>query len=310
MKRILRRKVLALAVMGAIALSGTAQAVDEVEPNQPISMAQHLIIPASGSVTVNGVVGVLSGPAVQDVDFYYFDGKAGDVVTIDIDGGYMAGQRNLDAWIAIFDPNLTMKAWSKDVPSGQPLDEGSMSRLDPLIEKFTLDRDGRWTVGVTGLKRQLTDGGYYASGDTVATVDAFRGNGDYTLIISGVTPSIQQINISVKPGSGELAPANPKAQGTIPVALLSSPQFNALDVNVDPKTLTFGRTGEEKSLKRCGKDGQDVNGDGRLDLVCHFDNQLANFSDEHEVGLIHGLTKNGMPFEGRGMLKVIPATRD
>ena len=302
MKRIFRRNVVAVAVLGAIALSGTARAVDEVEPNQPIQMAQQLIIPASGSVTVNGVVGVLSGPAVQDVDFYSFFGKAGDVVTIDIDGGYQAGVRNVDTWIAIFGPgpSFIMKAWNDDAP----VDPGSVSRLDARIENFRLDSDGIWTVGVTGLKRRLSDGGIYASGFT--TVDAFRGNGDYTLTISGVTPSVQQISIEVKPGSGELAPVNPKARGTIPVALLSSAEFNALNVKMDAKSLTFGATGSEQSLRNCGKDGEDVNGDGRLDLVCHFDNQLAKFSEEDDRGTVRGVTSAGLPFEGHGMLKVVP----
>ena len=47
MKRIFRRNVTAAAAFVAIALSGTAWAVDEVEPNHPIQTAQPLIIPAS-----------------------------------------------------------------------------------------------------------------------------------------------------------------------------------------------------------------------------------------------------------------------
>jgi hypothetical protein len=285
-----------------------ARAVDEVEPNQPADSAQQLIIPASGSVTVNGVVGNLTGPAVLDVDFYSFRGKAGDVVTIDIDGGFQAGQRSIDTWVAIFGPGplFIRKALNDDVPSGVPLDDGSVSRLDSLIKDFRLDADGVWTVAVTGKGVQLGDGAVY----TRNAVDAFRGNGDYILTISGVTPSALPISIEVKPGSGEYAPINPKAQGTIPVALLSSADFNALDVKVDPRTLTFGRTGSEQSLRRCGKGGEDVNGDGRPDLVCHFENQLARFSDEDDRGTLRGVTSSGMPFEGHGMLKVVPVKRD
>ncbi len=304
MKRIFRRSVVAVAVLGAIALSGTALAVDEVEPNQPIQMAQQLIVPASGSVTVNGVVGVISGTAVQDVDFYSFFGKAGDIVTIDIDGGFQAGKRNVDTWIAIFGPGpgYKMKDSNDDT---SVVDPGSVSRLDARIEKFKLDADGIWTVAVTGLKRRLTDGGIYASGFTF--VDPFRGNGDYTLTISGVTPSVQQISIDVKPGNNDdPAPVNPKARGTIPVALLSSADFNALDIKRDAKSLTFGRTGTEESLRKCGNDGEDVNGDGRLDLVCHFENQLAKFTEEDDRGTVRGVTNAGLPFEGHGRLKVVP----
>jgi hypothetical protein len=309
MKRIFKRNVVAAAVLGAIALSGTALAVDEVEPNHPIQMAQQLIIPAGGSVTINGVVGVLPpGTPIQDVDFYSFNGKAGDVVTINIDGAFLPGVGGVNTWIAIFGPgpSFTMKASNGDATS---IDAGSPTKLDSRIDNFRLDTDGVWTVGVTGLKRQLTDGGTFEPG--FLTVDPFRGSGRYTLIISGVTPSVQQISIDVKPGSGrDPSPVNPKSKGTIPVALLSSAEFNALDVKTDVKSLKFGRTGNEESLRKCNDKGEDVNGDGRLDLVCHFENQLAKFIEEDDRGTVRGVTKAGLPFEGHGMLKVIPVTRD
>jgi hypothetical protein len=308
MKRIFRRNVVAAAVLGAVALSGTALAVDEVEPNNPIQSAQQLIIPPSGSITVNGVIGrVSTGPLIQDADFYSFQGKAGSVISIDIDGG-IGGARSVDTWVGIFGPgpDYILKAWNNDVPSGQPLDDGSTSPKDSRIDNFRLDSDGIWTVGVSSFPRALGNQGLY-------TNTQFRGvndNGDYILTISVVAPPVQQINIEVKPGSGDLAPANPKARGTIPVALLSSPEFNALDIKRDAKNLTFGSTGDEQSLRRCGKDGEDVDGDGRLDLVCHFDNQLANFADDEDRGTVRGTTNDGKRFEGHGMLKVVPVKHD
>src|SRR3954471_7820161 len=77
-----------LAVFGT---SGVALAVGEVEKNDPITSAQRVDV-TSGSGQVNGVLGnrLLSDPVVSDLDFYSFDGQAGDVVTIDIDGGMKA----------------------------------------------------------------------------------------------------------------------------------------------------------------------------------------------------------------------------
>ena len=49
-------------------------------------------------------------------------------------------------------------------------------------------------------------------------------------------------------------------------------------ITVSDVTLRFGATGEEASLVRCGLAGEDVNGDGLRDLVCHFDK-----SDMHRV---------------------------
>jgi len=311
MKRIFRRNVTAAAVFAAIALTGTAWAVDEGEPNHPIQTAQPLIIPASGSVTVKGALGsrLPSEPLVADVDFYSFKGKAGDVVTIDIDDGMKSdsSRRSVDTWIGIFAPgsDFVRKALNDDVARSQGLDEGSTSLFDSRIDKLKLDKDGTWTVGVSSTKRPLGTGGIL-----LGTALSGAANGEYTLTISGVTPSVLHINIEVKPGSGEFAPVNPKAKGTIPVALLSSAEFNALEVKIDPKTLTFGSTGIEQSLRRCGKEGEDVNGDGLLDLVCHFDNQLAKFAEDEDVGIVQGVTNAGLPFEGRGMLKVVPVKQE
>ncbi|MET8761161.1 hypothetical protein [Lentzea sp. NPDC004782] len=53
-----------------------------------------------------------------------------------------------------------------------------------------------------------------------------------------------------------------KKEGLIPVAILSTAEFNAV-TQVDRTSLTFGATGLEQSLVRCGSPGEDVNDDGR-----------------------------------------------
>ncbi|MDR7522096.1 MAG: hypothetical protein QN168_06500 [Armatimonadota bacterium] len=76
------------------------------------------------------------------------------------------------------------------------------------------------------------------------------------------------LRIIVKPGSIPHT-INPKSSGTVPVAILSSPIFNAL-TQVVTSSITFGMTGIERSLASCNRSGQDVNGDGLLDMTCHF----------------------------------------
>ncbi|MDR7419697.1 MAG: hypothetical protein QN178_12390 [Armatimonadota bacterium] len=77
------------------------------------------------------------------------------------------------------------------------------------------------------------------------------------------------IKIIVKPGSIPHT-INPQSEGRVPVAILSSPIFNAL---TDPvlSSITFGLTGTEHSIVSCNTSGQDVNGDGLLDRICHGD---------------------------------------
>ncbi len=79
------------------------------------------------------------------------------------------------------------------------------------------------------------------------------------------------LQIIVKPGSIPHT-INPGSGGTVPVAILSSPSFNALTDTI-VNTIKFGFTGTEDSLAFCNRSGQDVNGDGRLDLICHFETQ-------------------------------------
>ena len=295
-------RAIAAAFFLASGASNVVSAEIETEPNDSASSAQRLVIGASRSIEVTGTIGVLATvtPVIPDVDFYSFHARANDVVTIDIDGGMKpAGSsvRSLDSVLVIYGPDLSVLRQVDDVPSNS-VDAGSISRFDARLDNVVLPVSGVYTVGVASSGRTFLPGGSVTS-----FVARSTSNGSYTLIISGVTPSVQQISIEIKPGAGSIAPLNPKSKGNVPVALLSSTDFDAL--KADRASITFGSTGDERSLLRCGKDGEDVNGDGRLDLICHFDNQAASFDQSDEEGIVRG-TVGGMPFEGRGWLKIVP----
>lgn len=281
--------------------SGIAQAADilEKEPNSPISTPQRIDV-SSGSAAISAWLGNATG---TDTDYYVFHGMAGDVVTLDIDGGW-GGAQDVDTVIAMFGsgPGFKMLRMNDDPCRTCPIDEGSIDKRDARIDNFRLSASGDYVVGVSGYPRYFTDGGSVTNPDS----DKNR-NGDYKLIVSGVTPQIQQINIEIKPGNDGLAPLNPRSNGKIPVALLSTNGFDAM--NVDTASLTFGSTGDERSWNHCGRNGEDVNGDGRLDLVCHFDNQKAGFEKGDLEGVLRGKMKWASRFEGRGLLKVVPEKR-
>jgi Bacterial pre-peptidase C-terminal domain. len=283
----------------ALAAAGTAQAaqIDESEINHPIGFAQR-VDAASGGMTIAGVLGNLTGTESDDTDYFVFHGMEGDVVTLDIDGGW-GGARSVDTVIAIFGGSSNEMLRMNDDASS--LDDGSTSRADSRLDNFRLPASGYYVVGVSNYPR------YFMNGGAVTNPSRYK-NGDYKLVISGVTPQVQQINIEIKPGNDGLAPINPRSNGKIPVALLSSTGFDAM--NVDPQSLSFGATGAEASLSHCGRNGEDVNGDGRLDLVCHFENQKAGFAKGDLEGILQGRMKYGTRFEGRGLLKVVPEKRD
>lgn len=123
------------AFLAACGASGAALAVDEVEPNFPITAAQALTVESDGSVTVNGVLG--SG----DVDVYAFEAKAGDIVTFDIDGGIKSVPGSIDTSITLLlpAPTYVAAAWNDDHGI---LDSDSISPWDAYIDRYLIPADG------------------------------------------------------------------------------------------------------------------------------------------------------------------------
>jgi hypothetical protein len=298
------RCVIVGAVMSAYAAGTAAQAVQEQEINYPV--AQPVAIDANGKIVINGVIGVMFGAAVPDQDLFSFYANEGDLLDIDIDNGVKFGAgRSVRTVLNVLGPapDYIVQRQAAKMTELTVLDEGSVSPFDPYIEKFRAPKSGIYVVGVTAFDQTLVDGGGFSGFGTQ--------NGDYTLIISGATampsaPVAQQINIEVKPGSREFTPVNPKAKGHFPVALLSSKDFDAL--KVDRSSLSFGASGDERSVTKCAAQGRDVNGDGMPDLVCHFDNEMAKFGPEDLEAVLKGAI-DGKLFEGRGALKVLPAKK-
>lgn len=309
----IRTAVLA-ALLGAFGTGVSAQ-VNESEPNHPITSAQQLTvtgdpITGKGSVTVNGriasVRATVSVNDTVDVDFYSFYGRRGDIVTIDINNGIKGG---VDTVLTLFSPKTDAgeylwKDWINDIP--REID-GTINRFDARLDNVLLDRTGIWTVGVTASPVRLLNGGTISVMAPATRAVGGSSIGSYTLIISGVSLPVMQISIDVKPGSGETAPINPKSKGNIPVAVLGSADFKVIDV--DLKSLTFGATGNEKSLRKCIPADRDVNGDGYPDLMCHFGTELMGVNEEYVRGYLKGTMKDGTAFEGNGNMKVVPVKK-
>lgn len=122
--------------------------------------------------------------------------------------------------------------------------------------------------------------------------------------IEGVSAVPEQEGIDIKPGSNPNS-INPENKGKIPVAILSTADFDA-PAQVDKTLLTFGRLGNEKSLVKCNKSGEDVNSDGLLDQVCHFNTQDARFQEGDSEGILTGSIADDLFIQGRDSVEIVP----
>jgi uncharacterized membrane protein len=112
------------------------------------------------------------------------------------------------------------------------------------------------------------------------------------------------VTIDIKPGS-KSNPINLKNGPKIPVAILSTNDFNA-PKKIDQNTLTFGYTGYELSLAFCNPNGEDINGDGLKDLVCHFYAKDVGFLCGDIEGILKGKTQDDTAIEGSDSVKISP----
>ena len=112
--------------------------------------------------------------------------------------------------------------------------------------------------------------------------------------------------IDVRPGNASNT-INSKSRGKIEVAILSSAGFDATSIDVE--SLRFGRTGEEDSVSRNPHHGiryriEDVDGDGRLDLVVQFETESAGLRAGDTVAFLKGRTRDGRLFEAQDSVAV------
>ncbi len=132
------------------------------------------------------------------------------------------------------------------------------------------------------------------------------GNGDGATAtgsaLEAYIPPVIEIAIDIRPGT-TLNNISLSRDRNIPVAMLSSATFDA-PARVDTTSLTFGRTGNEKSLTICDAP-TDVNHDGRLDLVCHFTIKLSGFQLGDTAGVLMGRTLGGTQIHGTDLVRII-----
>ena len=140
--------------------------------------------------------------------------------------------------------------------------------------------------------------GHVDPGQQTAT---FLGISHFSIVV-GLVPDVIPVSIDIKPNGPN--DVNSTSKGKIPVAILSTGSFSAT-TEIDQRTITFGKTGDEASLSKCNGNGEDVDSDGILDLVCHFSTRLTGFAKGDTLGVLEGKTWTGMNIQGSDSVNVV-----
>lgn len=146
--------------------------------------------------------------------------------------------------------------------------------------------------------------------DARLTLNPFEGQAQldvqpsYTFIydpIPGAKTLARQVPIDIKPGSDPNS-INPRSKGVIPVAILSTATFNA--TTVDPLSVTFGPGGASEVHNKGHV--EDVNGDGKPDLVLHFATEQTGIKNGDDQACLTGKTAGGLSIQGCDSVRIIP----
>ncbi len=121
-------------------------------------------------------------------------------------------------------------------------------------------------------------------------------------LVTITVPAKINAYVDIKPGSYPNS-INPKSKGNVPVAILTTDDFDAS--NVDPATIVFlDATPVQWAM-------DDVDFDGDLDMIFHFKIQELDFTllvdegGEYPYAYITGETTDGQPIEGKDTVRLV-----
>jgi glycerophosphoryl diester phosphodiesterase len=114
-----------------------------------------------------------------------------------------------------------------------------------------------------------------------------------------------EVEIDIKPGSDSNS-INPFSRGVIPVAILTTEDFDAL--TVDEETVRFGPAEAEKKHKQAHV--EDVEGDGDLDLVLHFRTHDTGMARGDTEACVTGESYEGVPIVACDSVRTVPPNHE
>lgn len=194
--------------------------------------------------------------------------------------------------------------------NGAPVAQVSLNDGDPavpvVVRHLTISGDTLFHAGVNILAFDLVNTGTGAYGPAAGRADTadcmyleFEAEIGYV--------ELPNVAIDVKPGSDENPINCGNENGVIPVAILTTAEFDA--ANVDHTTVRFGPGHAAEThydthgMKR---HVEDVDYDGDLDLVFHFRGGEAAIACSDTSVTLWGTTLDGYDFEAHDHIRIVP----
>ena len=185
-------------------------------------------------------------------------------------------------------PGLTLV-----LPLRDPMISGTqmkLYRVDPAT--------GQLVPAINFLGREVA--GFVDADGLSAT---FQGISRLSTVV-GLIPEALNVGVDIKPGDSPNT-INLKSKGVLPVAILSTDTFDATTVR--PETVLLA--GASVRLKGNGQpvfSFEDVNGDGRLDIVLQFETQSLEITSTDTQANLTGRTKDGLRIVGHDDIRIVP----
>ncbi len=144
------------------------------------------------------------------------------------------------------------------------------------------------------------------------TLKASSGGESPVLSDIRVQPAIIEVGLDIKPGSYPNSINVNRSTGVIPVAVLGSADFDVLEIDVS--TLRFGPALAAPDHELLDPATfldhlEDVNGDGFVDLVSHYQVGETGLAPGDTEAYLIGVTLTGVPIEGVDSVRIIGKTK-
>jgi hypothetical protein len=164
--------------------------------------------------------------------------------------------------------------------TAKALNEGYVKPIQEMLGKQKFDE-----TAITNALNKWSSSGAYVPGLVKKWKELY-----------GAAETGATVNIDIKPGSYPNS-INLKSKGVIPVAILTSEDFDA--TTVDPDTVVFADASPVQYAV------EDVDHDGDHDLILHFRTQETNIAPGDTEACLIGETYDGVSIAGCDSVKVI-----